>query len=59
MSWGKSTIHLESRMDFGKYAGRKLVNVIDEDIDYINWCIREIDGFVDRLSDEAKEEIGI
>lgn len=47
-------IGLEDNFDFGKYKGKSVEAVINEDVKYIEWCIDNVDGF--ELDNEAYED---
>jgi hypothetical protein len=44
---------LRSELTFGKYIGKKLEEVIDEDYKYVRWCLENIEWF--DMSEEAEE----
>ena len=35
----------KDKFKFGKYKGYKVIDIIKEDINYINWCVGNITGF--------------
>lgn len=43
-----TTITKESELDFGKYNGCVVEDILREDPDYIAWCISETDKFFSR-----------
>ena len=45
---------LYNRLDFGKYYGRYVRDVIAEDSGYIAWCLDNVEGF--QLTEEAMKE---
>lgn len=45
---------LETVFNFGKYKGKKTKEIINEDINYIVWCLIQIDDFY--LDDCAMNE---
>lgn len=47
--------NLDGVLDFGKYEGEALQNVIKVDPTYVVWCIRNIEGFL--ISDPAEEAL--
>lgn len=49
MAWKPETV-----FRFGKYKGKPIMSIWSSDQSYVEWCIREVDGFVDRLLDEIK-----
>ncbi len=49
MNWSDKT--LESILWYKKHKGKRIIDVIDQDPDYINWCMENIEGF--RLNEEA------
>ena len=46
---------LNSKVDFGKHKGQKLKEIIQNDPNYIEWCMLNLDHF--RLSDKTLDEI--
>jgi len=44
--------NLEDTITFGKYRGRTIEDIIDEDCEYIVWCLENIKWFV--LSTKAE-----
>ena len=47
--------NINDRFSFGKHTGKTILEVIGEDIGYINWCIINLDHFV--ISDDSIDEI--
>ena len=49
-------VHKE--MQFGKYKGMRILDVIDKDASYIVWCIKNVKGFVldEKLVHEMLEQ---
>ncbi|MCD8438372.1 hypothetical protein LNI90_11605 [Tenacibaculum dicentrarchi] len=45
---------LDDILNFGKYKGRTIKEIIQEDINYIVWCLIQIDDF--QLSDDSAIE---
>jgi hypothetical protein len=43
--------NLNSKLNFGKYKGKDLVSVIKTDVDYVYWCLVNIDTFA--ISDQT------
>lgn len=50
----ENTPNVNDVLKFGKYKGRTVLEVIDENPSYIVWCIRNVKGFVidKKLSDD-------
>ena len=46
---------LDTEFGFGKYEGQTLDEIIKTDLDYINWCLINLDHFV--ISDEIVEVV--
>ncbi len=46
---------INDRFSFGKHTGKTILEVIGEDIGYINWCLINLDHFV--ISDDSIDEI--
>lgn len=46
---------LDTHLEFGKYFGRKLIDIASENAMYIEWCINNVNYFV--ITDLAVEEI--
>ena len=42
---------LTDELKFGKYSGLSVREVIEDDPEYIEWCLDEVDSF--KLNDEA------
>jgi hypothetical protein len=47
--------NINTAFTFGKHSEKTIIQVVHEDIGYINWCLINLDHFV--ISDEAIEEI--
>ena len=47
--------NINDRFTFGKHTGKTILEVIGEDIGYINWCLINLDHFV--ISDDSIDEI--
>jgi|3_EtaG_2_1085321.scaffolds.fasta_scaffold399843_2 uncharacterized protein (DUF3820 family) len=48
---------LREEMAFGKHQGVMLEDVIEEDPDYVEWCIKNIDWFYDNLEEDVLERL--
>jgi site-specific DNA-adenine methylase len=46
---------LNSSFNFGKHKGKDLLSVIKTDLEYINWCLINIDIFI--ISDQTLSEL--
>ena len=46
---------INDRFSFGKHTGKTILEVIGEEIGYINWCLINLDHFV--ISDDSIDEI--
>lgn len=60
MGWdmkAKAKIGLKDQLGFGKHAGDTFADVMDDDPEYISWCMENVDDFEGRLTDEALEAI--
>ena len=62
MSRGKDELNLDSKLAFGKYEGKSIRQVFDEDEQYIVWAAETIDSFklegeAKRLLDEAERRL--
>lgn len=44
---------LYNMIDFGKHEGRHIRQIIQDDPDYLVWCLENVSGF--ELTDEADE----
>jgi hypothetical protein len=53
----KKPYGLRIRVDFGKHKGKLIRDIIEEDPDYIAWCLDNIDGFV--LDEDAQKEFDV
>ncbi|MDB4710308.1 hypothetical protein OAF16_01105 [Flavobacteriales bacterium] len=42
---------IEEKITFGKYKGTSILDLYNMDSTYLNWCIREVDGFYICLED--------
>ena len=47
--------NINDRFSFGKHTGKTILEVIGEDIGYINWCLINLDHFV--ISEDSVDEI--
>ncbi|MDR1198651.1 MAG: hypothetical protein LBK94_06520 [Prevotellaceae bacterium] len=47
--------HIDTKFDFGKYAGKTLQEVLEIRPSYINWCIINLDHFY--ISEDVIDEI--
>jgi hypothetical protein len=47
--------NINTAFTFGKHSGKNILQVAREDMNYINWCLINLDHFV--ISDEAIVEI--
>ena len=47
--------NINDRFTFGKHSGETILQVINEDLGYINWCLINLDHFV--FSDNTIDEI--
>lgn len=47
--------NLKTRLDFGKYKGDTVDDVITNDPQYLEWCLENVDGFC--LTKSAKHEL--
>ena len=47
--------NINDRFSFGKHTGKTILEVIGEDIGYINWCLINLDHFI--ISDDSIDEI--
>ena len=52
MSRGKDELNLDSKLAFGKYEGKSIREVLDEDSGYIDWASKNVRDF--NLDDEVK-----
>ncbi len=52
-------VQRNQQLNFGKYKGKTLQNVIDLDPGYISWCLRAIDSFevAEDVEQELKEQV--
>ena len=60
MSWDvgrKPALRRGSKMDFGKYFGRTVDDLIDEDPQYLEWACDNVTGFAERLEDGVEEDV--
>lgn len=46
---------VQKTMQFGKYKGMRVLDVIDKDASYIVWCIKNVNGF--ELDEKLDKEI--
>lgn len=54
----KGIYNLDSTIMFGEHKGEAVVDVIDNDAQYITWCINTIDGFeLDDIAFEYYQDI--
>jgi hypothetical protein len=44
---------IDHKLTFGKYKGETLQEVADKDVQYLAWCMKNIDGFT--LMGEARD----
>ena len=49
------TYHLNTTMSFGKHNGQSIQQIIDQDPQYLNWCIINLDHFM--LENELYENL--
>jgi len=54
----KKPYYLYNRIDFGRrHKGELIRDIIEEDPDYLAWCLDNIDGFV--LGEDAEKELEV
>ena len=46
---------LQTVLKFGKHKGKTVNQILQEEPDYINWCLKNIDTF--QMSEKDKEKI--
>lgn len=52
---GSSNFTLKSTLNFGKYNGKTVSEVIKSDVRYLEWCIKNIEWF--KMNNKLKEKI--
>lgn len=49
-------LYLTSVLNFGKYKGQRLVDVIGRDPEYVIWLVKNTDNDIDAESEEVLKE---